>query len=83
MGNEKNKRGNKWINGFDGKCPITSQYTVFPRIHRHAVMYETEVSRHAVIASPNFQKTMTTKNGCVSCITACRKTETPNSNVFH
>ena len=23
--------------------------TLFPRIHRHAVMYETEVSRHAVI----------------------------------
>ena len=56
--------------------------TLFPRIHRHAVMYETEVSRHAVIASPNSQKTMITKNGCVSYITACRKTETPNSNIF-
>ena len=43
-------------------------------------MYETEVSRHAVIASPNSQKTMITKNGCVSYITACRKTETPSSN---
>ena len=32
-----------------------------PAIHRHAVMYETEVSRHAVVRSPNYQKTMITK----------------------
>ena len=46
--------------------------TLFPRIHRHAVMYETEVSRHAVIViqSPNYQKTMITKDECVSYITA-------------
>ena len=56
--------------------------TLFPRIQRHAVMYETEVSRHAVIRSPNYQKTMITKNECVSYITACHKTETPNSNIF-
>lgn len=56
--------------------------TLFPRVHRHAVMYETEVSRHAVIRSPNYQKTMITKNECVSYITACHKTETPNSNIF-
>ena len=61
---------------------IAKTCTLFPRIHRHAVMYETEGSRHAVIASPNSLKTMLTKNGCVSYITACRKTETPNSNIF-
>ena len=36
--------------------------TLYPRIHRHAVMYETEVSRHAVIRSPNYQKAMITMN---------------------
>ena len=65
---------------FNRRYPFRS--TLFPRIHRHAVMYETEGSRHAVIASPNSLKTMLTKNGCVSYITACRKTETPNSNIF-
>ena len=50
--------------------------TLFPRVHRHAVMYETEVSRHAVIASPNSQKTWIAKNGCVSYITACCKSDT-------
>jgi hypothetical protein len=45
-------------------------------------MYETEVSWHTVIESPNSQKTMITKNWCVSYITTCRKTKTPNSIIF-
>ena len=56
--------------------------TLFPRIHRHAVIYVTEAIRHAVIASPKSQKRRVEKNGCVSYITACRKTETENSNIF-
>ena len=56
--------------------------TLLPRIHRHAVIYENEVSQHAVIASTNSQNNYDQKNGSISYITACRKTETPNSNIF-
>ena len=42
--------------------------TLFTRIHRHAVIYETEVLPHAVILSPNCQKTMITKKKWFSYI---------------
>ena len=43
-----------------------TQLILFLRIHRHAITYETEVSRHAVIRSPKYHTTMITKSECLS-----------------
>ena len=73
----------RYVSIYVEKCRYQCRYTLLPRIHQHAVIYENEVSRHAVIASTNSQKTMIKKNGSISYITACRWTETPNTNIFH